>query len=85
MGAGVLISEELQRARESGEALRIHARSGEVLVARVLEWDGERLLYRVESSSRPENYAVCDSTGFELRLDEIERVAAVRSGRGRRR
>ena len=72
------VARELESARRSGEALRIHTRGGEVLVARVLEWDGERLRYLVESSSRPENYTVCDSTGFELRLDEIERVAAVR-------
>ena len=79
------IPSDLERALRSGESLRIHARSGEVLVARVLEWDGERLRYLVESSSRPENYAVCDSTGFELRLDEIDRVGAVRADRSRRR
>ena len=78
------ISGELEGALRSGASLRIHVRSGEVLVARVLEWDGERLRCLVETSSRPENHGVCDSTGFELRLGEIERVGAVREKRGRR-
>jgi len=73
------VAEELAKAFESGRAVRIHARDGEVLVARVLELDREAVRFAVVTSSRPERYAVCDSTGFVRRLDELERAVVLES------
>lgn len=64
----------LAEAAGSGRAVRVHTRDGEVLVARVLECGPEELVYAVITSSRPERYAVCDSTGFTLPLQSVERA-----------
>ncbi len=71
---GVKIPDELVTAEESGRPVRVHTRDGEVLVARVLQVDESEFRYVVLTSSRPERYGVCDSTGFGLRLDEVDRV-----------
>ena len=34
----------------------------------------QELVYAVLTSSHPERYAVCDSTGFTLAIEEIERI-----------
>jgi hypothetical protein len=70
----VSVPNELIRAREAGKPVRVHRLDGEVLVAQVLRCEDGELLYAVLTSSRPERYAVCDSTGFTLDLAEIERV-----------
>ena len=83
-----MVDEQLSRAFERGLPVRIHAADGEVLVARVLELDREAVRFAVVTSSRPERYAVCDSTGFVRRLDELERAVVLesdpRAKRGRR-
>ncbi len=68
------VPNELRRDRDSGKPVRVHRQDGEVLVAKVLHCEDRELVYAVLTSSRPERYAVCDSTGFRLALDEIERV-----------
>jgi hypothetical protein len=76
------------RAFETGRSVRLHARDGEVLVARILAFDELELRFAVVTSSRPERYAVCDSTGFLRRFDELERAVVLDSPdekRGRRR
>ena len=65
---------EIVRARETGQHVRVHTTDGEVLVARVLSYNEMELVYTVLSSSRPERYAVCDSTGFVIPISEIERA-----------
>ncbi len=65
---------EIVQARESGRPVRLFRSDGEVVVLRVLSYDDEQLLYAVFTSTHPERYAVCDSTGFSLDLAEIERV-----------
>ena len=65
---------ELETARESGRPVRLHTQDGEVVVAEVLSLDEHELVYAPITSSRPERYAVCDSTGFALRIDAIDRV-----------
>jgi hypothetical protein len=72
------IQAEIARARLSGQPIRVHTADGEVVVARVLSVDERELVYAVLTSSRPERYAVCDSTGFTLPLEAIERVQALR-------
>ena len=83
-----MIHDDLSRAFESGRPVRIHARDGEVLVARVLEVDADAVRFAVVTSSRPERYGVCDSTGFVRRLAELERATVLegepRARRGRR-
>jgi len=74
-----VVEEALAQAFERGRPARIHARDGEVLVARVLELDGESVRFAVVTSSRPERYAVCDSTGFVRRFDERERAVVLES------
>lgn len=69
--------DEVVRAFESGRDLRLHARDGEVLVARVLAFDDVEVRFAVITSSRPERYAVCDSTGAVLRFDELERAVVL--------
>lgn len=76
--------EEVVRAFETGRDVRLHAFDGEVLVARVLDVDAESLRFAVITSSRPERYAVCDSTGVVRRFDELER-AVVLEARDERR
>jgi len=68
------VPHEIVRASETGQPVRVHTSAGEVLVARVLRYDETELVYAVLSSSRPERYAVCDSTGFVIAVSEIERV-----------
>ena len=68
----------LECASRSGKPIRVHTRDGEVIVAKVLSCDSRELIYAPLSSSRPERYAVCDSTGFRLPLDSIERVQLLR-------
>lgn len=72
------IAEDLARAGRTGQPVRVHTRDGEVLVARVLSWDGRELVYAALQSSHPERYGVCDSTGFSLRQDAIERTQLLR-------
>jgi hypothetical protein len=67
------------RAFETGRSVRLHARDGEVLVARILAFDELELRFAVVTSSRPERYAVCDSTGFLRRFDELERAVVLDS------
>jgi hypothetical protein len=65
----------IERARATGGQVRLHTRSGEVLVAQVLAAGEGRVRCRVLTSSRPENHAQCDSTGLDLALDEITHAA----------
>ena len=67
----------MARAFETGRSVRLHARDGEVLVARILAFDELELRFAVVTSSRPERYAVCDSTGFLRRFDELERAVVL--------
>jgi hypothetical protein len=76
---------EIVRARETGQPVRVHTTDGEVLVARVLGYDEMELVYTVLSSSRPERYAVCDSTGFVIPISEIERARLLEEPRRSRR
>jgi hypothetical protein len=71
------IEKEVARALETGRDVRLHARDGEVMVARVLELSGGSVRFAVLTSSRPENHAVCDSTGAVRRLDELERAVVI--------
>jgi hypothetical protein len=71
-------SEVLQSAVETGRSVRIHLSDGEVVVARVLSVDFEEVVYAALTSSRPERYAVCDSTGARARLDAVERAVLLR-------
>jgi hypothetical protein len=75
---------EVAEAQKTRRSLRVHTRDGEVLVCRVLAFDDSELTYAVETSSRPERYAVCDSTGFTLAWEEIERIALTPDRPGRR-
>ncbi len=69
----------LQSAARTGQSVRMHLRDGEVVVARVLHVDGDEVVYAALQSSRPERYAVCDSTGARTPLDTIERAVLVAS------
>jgi len=71
------IEKEVARALETGRDVRLHARDGEVLVVHVLELCGGAVRFAVKTSSRPERYAVCDSTGEVRRLDELERAVVL--------
>jgi hypothetical protein len=71
-------------ALESGRPVRLHLRDGEVIVAHVLQFDDQELRFVPITSSRPERYGVCDSTGFVRRFDEIERAVIVDPPRARR-
>ena len=68
------IPAEITEARRSGLAVRVFRSDGEVIVLQVLDCDERDLVYRVLTSSHPERYGVCDSTGFSLPLGEIERL-----------
>jgi len=72
------MQEELIRASQSGQPIRIHRTDGEVLVARVLGYDAEEIVCAVVTSSHPERYGVCDSTGFPIPCSSIERVRLLR-------
>ena len=65
---------EIVEAARKGKAVRLHKSDGEVLVVQVLGYDEDVLTYTVLTSSHPERYAVCDSTGFRLSHGEIERA-----------
>ena len=71
------------QAVQAGCPVRLHTRDGEVLVARILETDERGIRFAVVTSSRPERYGICDSTGFLRDWDEIERAALVAEGRPR--
>jgi hypothetical protein len=73
------------QAVASGRPVRLHARDGEVLVARILDADERGFRFAVVTSSRPERYGVCDSTGFLRDWDEIERVTLLAEGQERPR
>ncbi len=79
------VPSEIVRASETGQPVRVHTREGEVLVARVLRFDESEFVYAVLTSSRPERYAVCDSTGFVLAISEIEKVRLLEEPRRSRR
>jgi hypothetical protein len=66
--------EVLEGALESGRSVRLHLSDGEVVVARVLSVDDDEVVYAALQSSRPERYAVCDSTGARARLESVERA-----------
>ena len=67
-------STAVARALERGQPVRLHARDGEVVVARILSFDELEVRFAVLRSTRPERYAVCDSTGAQRRWDELERA-----------
>ncbi|MEE8558563.1 MAG: hypothetical protein V3T14_11835 [Myxococcota bacterium] len=71
-------SEAITEAARTGAPVRLHLADGEVVVARILGHDGSHVVYAVVTSSRPEKYAVCDSTGFTVRLDDIDRASVLR-------
>jgi hypothetical protein len=71
------------QAVQSGCPVRLHARDGEVLVARILDADEDGFRFAVVTSSRPERYGVCDSTGFLREWDEIERATPLAEGQQR--
>jgi hypothetical protein len=73
------VPREVVRASETGQPVRIHKTDGEVLVARVLRYDSEEVVCAVLTSSRPERYAVCDSTGFTISHSRIERVRLLKA------
>ena len=64
--------------------MRLHLRDGEVVVARILQFDDQELHFVPITSSRPERYGVCDSTGFVRRISEVERAVVVEPPRARR-
>jgi hypothetical protein len=66
--------QEVISALETGRPIRLHLRDREVVVARILGVDEEEFRFAPITSSRPERYAVCDSTGFVRRFDELERA-----------
>ena len=70
---------ELRDSLLASPRVRVHLRDGEVLVARVLFCDDTVFGYSVETSSMPERYGVCDSTGWERPLSEVERVTPLRA------
>ena len=64
----------IAEAVRTGTPVRMHIADGEVVVARILGQDSDQVLYVAVTSSRPEKYAVCDSTGFTVPFREIDRV-----------
>ena len=74
----------LRSAAQSGRSVRLHLRDGEVVVARVLHVDADEIVYAALQSSRPERYAVCDSTGARARLDSVERAVLVKDAKARK-
>lgn len=67
----------IARALERGQPVRLHARDGEVLVARILSYDEREIRFAVLRSTEPERYAICDATGFHRAWDELERAVLV--------
>ena len=74
----------LRSAAQTGRSVRLHLRDGEVVVARVLHVDADEIVYAALQSSRPERYAVCDSTGARARLESVERAVLVKDPKGAR-
>ncbi len=72
------VPREIERAAVTGQPIRVHTVDGEVFVGRVLHYDDEAITYVALTSSHPERYAVCDSTGFAIRLDSVKRVVLLR-------
>jgi hypothetical protein len=72
-------------AMQVAQPVRLHTTDGEVLVANILEIDEHGIRFAVVTSSRPERYGVCDSTGFLRRWDEIERAAPASAPKTRAR
>ena len=72
-------SEVVIEAAQTGQDVRLHLRDGEVVVARVLWHDDQEFIYAAITSSHPERYAVCDSTGTTLRFDALTRASFMRS------
>ena len=70
-------STAIARALELGQPVRLHARDGEVLVAQILSYDEREVRFAVLRSTRPERYAVCDSTGVARSWDDLERAVLV--------
>lgn len=62
----------IEEAQKAGKPLRILRSDGEEILAKVLGREGEVLLYAVYTSTHPERYGICDSTGFRLPLREIQ-------------
>jgi hypothetical protein len=79
------VDQAVESALAGDLPIRLHTREGEVLMARVLAREGDRLRCLVIRSSQPERYAVCDSTGLDLELGEIERAAVVSEAQLKRR
>jgi hypothetical protein len=71
------IADLIDTAQREQRPLRLHLREGEVVTVRVLDRDEHEVVYAPLTSSRPERYAVCDSTGFRVPMAEIERVFLV--------
>jgi len=65
-------------AARTGRSVRLHLFDGEVVVARVLGLDDDGFVYAALTSSRPERYAVCDSTGTPLAFSDLERAQLLR-------
>jgi hypothetical protein len=76
------ISELLEAARRERRGLRLHLADGEVVTALVLHWDEDSVLYAPLQSSRPERYAVCDSTGFAVARTDIQRAQLLKARPG---
>ena len=72
------VAQDLLRAADTGQPIRIHTADGEVIVARTLNCDDEELVYAVITSSRPERYAVCDSVGFSIPRHAVHKTRLLR-------
>jgi len=79
------IAELIAGAQREQRRLRLHLHDGEVVTVQVIGCDQTELTYAPLQSSRPERYAVCDSTGFTVPLAAIERAQLVAAGRRRTR
>jgi hypothetical protein len=77
--------DEVATALQTGRPVRLHLRDGEVVVARIVDFDAEELRFAPIQSSRPERYAVCDSTGFVLSFADLERAVLLSEPRSARR
>ena len=67
-------AEDVAQAASGGRHVRIHTSDGEVVVARILAYDENEVIYAPITSSRPERYAVCDSTGFGIPFTAIRKT-----------
>ena len=78
------IEADCREAHATGRDIRLHLEDGEVVVARVLWIEPGELAYAALTSSRPERYAVCDSTGTTLAFRAIARARLLEPGRDAR-